>query len=104
MAYRKYLITDNAKEDLNKIFEYICVELCNPKFAISFNEELEETLNRICAFPQLYPVIENENFRNECIRKVRLKNYLLYYSFDVIKDVVIVLRIVYAKRNLDDLF
>ena len=63
MAYRKYLITDNAKEDLNKILEYICVEFCNPKFAISFNEELEETLNRIYAFLQLYPFINYQHMQ-----------------------------------------
>ncbi|MBR6308536.1 MAG: type II toxin-antitoxin system RelE/ParE family toxin [Lachnospiraceae bacterium] len=105
MAFRKYdfYITETAEEDINEAFSYIKNALCNPEAAISFADELEIKIEDICMHPQNGRPVVNEYLKIDNIRRILVKNYTVYYTIDEEQSRVIVLRVVYGKRNQDDI-
>ena len=48
----------------------------------------------------MYPTISNEFVKRTDIRKVNIKSYVMYYVCDKEYESIIILRVVYNKRNL----
>ena len=48
----------------------------------------------------MYPTISNEFIKRTDIRKVNIKNYVMYYVCDKEHENIIILRVVYNKRDL----
>ena len=103
MASESFQFTDAAKEDLDGILSYISKDLCNPIAAKNLFEKIEKTVSRICDFPKSCPVVENEFVVRRDIRKSLIDNYIMYYIYEEEKKTVSVLRIVYGRRNLDEI-
>lgn len=78
MAY-KYLFTDKAQKDLDNILDYLTNHICNVYAAKSFYVLLNERLALVCDFPESNPIIENRFLGFHEVRKMLIKNYLLYY-------------------------
>lgn len=94
-----YSFTDAAKADLDEILSYISIELDNPTAAASFFESVEKTLSQLVEFPESGSIVENEYLAAENIRKVPIGNYSLYYSPDSVQSTIVIIRIIYSKRN-----
>lgn len=102
MASNTYAFTDSAKQDLDEILNYISNVLYNQNAAIDFYNRLKEAIERIRDFPNLYPIVENEFITEKNIRKIIVKNYIVYYLYKEAEKTVVLLRIVYSKRNLEE--
>ena len=76
MASRKYgyVLTEIAEADIDDTFEYIAEELSNPDAASGFADELEKKIDEIC-------------------------NYICYYIVDDEERNIVILRLVYGKRD-----
>ncbi len=98
----KYRFTGQAKNDLDEILSYISVELANSIAAVNFMIELEKSIEKICLFPEICPVIKNKFIYGTEIRKAIINNYLMYYTFN--NDINTILRIVYQKRDMNEIF
>lgn len=94
-----YLMTEAALSDAEEAIDYISNELCNPEAASSFADELEEKLEEICRTPKAGRPVQNPYLRRSDVRRFLVKNYTAYYIIN--EDKIIVLRIVYSKRNQD---
>ena len=93
----KLNISPLAQADMEKIFEYITVELCNPTAAIGQINDFERALNNVCAFPESCPYICNEYVKDKTLRKLVVNNYIIFYR---VKDEEIqVIRVLYGMRN-----
>lgn len=103
MASNSFQFTDIAKEDLDNTLSYISKELCNPAAAKNLFVKIEEAIDRICDFPESCPVVENDYVVSKDIRKAVIDNYIMYYLFQEDKRLVSILRIVYGRRNLDEI-
>ena len=103
MASNSFQFTDIATEDLDNTLSYISKELCNPVAAKNLFVKIEETIDRICDFPESCPVVENDYVVSKDIRKAVIDNYIMYYLFQEDKRLVSILRIVYGRRNLDEI-
>ena len=54
-----YVILRKAQYDLEKIFQYISINLANPKAATKLIMKFVESFQRICVFPFSCPLLEN---------------------------------------------
>lgn len=98
MAY-KYLFTDKAQKDLDNILDYLTNHICNVCAAKSFYVLLNERLALVCDFPESNPIIENRFLGFHEVRKMLIKNYLLYYYVDTDKKTINVLSIRHSLEN-----
>lgn len=104
MEYRfNYQFTHKADSDLDDIVSYIAIELSNPKAASDFLDKLQAAIEEALAFPKSGPLVNNEFLQNHEIRKKFIGNYIMYYLPDFPGETIYILRIIYGKRNMDDI-
>lgn len=88
-----------AQLDMEQIFEYIAVELCNPAAAIGQINDFEKAFEKVCAFPESCPYINNEYVKDKSLRKLIVNNYIAFYRIKG-NDVQVV-RVLYGMRNYE---
>lgn len=62
-----------------------------------------EKIDAIRHFLQPGMVVDNPFLTDHDVRRVLIDNYILYYKAVDAEKVVCIIRIVYAKRNLDEI-
>lgn len=77
----KYALTvfPLAQADMEQIFEYIAVELCNPTAAIGQINDFEKAFDNVCLFPESCPYVRNEYVKDKTLRKLVVNNYIAFY-------------------------
>lgn len=98
-----YRLTKRAESDLDGIVSYIAVFLANPQAASDFVDKLQDNIEEARAFPESGSLVHNEFFQLESVRKKMVGNYIMYYLPDMGEEIIYVLRIVYRKRNMDEI-
>ncbi len=95
-------ITAQAEKQLIQIRDYIAFELCSPIIAEKTISLLKEAIFSLENFPKRIPLSEYEpNERG--IRKMVVKNYLIYFYADDLKNRVIIVAVVYARCSQTDI-
>jgi plasmid stabilization system protein ParE len=54
-------------------------------------------------FPESGAPVDNEFLADKTVRKLSVDNYVIYYKAHYEEKVISIIRIVYAKRNLDEI-
>ena len=98
-----YVLTESAEADVDEAFDYIANELLNPDAASAFADELEKKLEEICKTPKAGRLVHNPYLKRDDIRRVLVKNYIAYYLVDEDEAKIVVLRIIYNRRDQDKL-
>ena len=98
-----YRLTKRAESDLDGIVSYIAVFLANPQAASDFVDKLQDNIEEARAFPESGSLVHNEFLQLESVRKKMVGNYIMYYLPDMGEETIYVLRIVYRKRNMDEI-
>ena len=98
-----YQLTQKADADLDDIIGYLAMELSNPKAASDFVDRLQGVIEEARAFPESGSLVVNEFAPTTEIRKKLIGNYILYYLPDFEQKKIFVLRIVYGRRNMDEI-
>ncbi len=98
-----YQFTKPAIDDLDNTLHYIAHDLDNPVAAQNLREKLFEAIDRARAFPEIGTPVDNEYLPDKTIRKLTVDHYLIYYKPDHARNMITVIRIVYGKRNLDEI-
>ena len=96
-------LTKRAESDLDGIVSYITVDLANPQAASDFVDKLQDTIEEARAFPESGSIVHNEFLQIENVRKKLVGNYIMYYLPDTGEKIIYILRIVYNKRNMDEI-
>ena len=86
-----------AESDLMDALGYIAYTLGAPKAARNLLAEFDKTVQRIAEFPYACELYRTDRPMNDEIRKVSVKNYVLYYA--VFQDCVEIRRFLYGKRD-----
>lgn len=102
MSYN-FKLTQQASDDLDEIVRYMAMELVNKKAARDFLDDIEETIQEACLFPESGVLVKNDFLPDIEIRKKRVNHYVLYYLPQHKEKIILILRIVYGKRNSDAL-
>lgn len=98
-----YRLTGKAEADLDSILSYMAVQLANPQAAAAFLEKLQDAISEACSFPESGSLVDNEFLPCKTIRKKQVGNYILYYVPDEKTETIYILRILYGRRNLDEI-
>ena len=86
-----------AESDLLEALDYIAYKLDAPQAANNLLKAFDETVQSIAQFPYAYePYWTDRPMRDE-IRKVPVKNYVLYYT--VYQDRVEIRRFIHGRRD-----
>ena len=101
MASEKYtwFLTATAEGDIDDILSYIAGVLHNPEAAAAFADKLEEELDTLCKSPKNGRLVENDYLRRDDVRRILIDNYIAYYIINEKEKAIIVLRVVYGKRD-----
>jgi toxin ParE1/3/4 len=86
-------------EDLDKITDYILLELKDESAAKSLINNVEKTINKYLNNPLSVAPYKSIGSRSDAYRKIRVGNYLIF--FVVIENTMIVRRMLYGRRDLD---
>ena len=95
----RYVLTENANADVEEILEYMTTELANPDAAAAFVDAMDEKLEEVCRAPKIGRLVENPYFKRTDVRKILVKDYIVYYLIDEDKNQIVVLRTIFEKRD-----
>ena len=93
-------VSEQADSDLRGIFEYIAYELQSPQNASGQLDRLEEQILSLDTMPERYRKYEKEPWKSCGLRVLPVDNYVVLYIPDSDKKVVIILRVMYAGRDI----
>ena len=94
-------VSQQADSDLRGIFEYIAFELQSPKNASGQLDRLEKQILSLNTMPERYRRYEKEPWKSRGLRVLPVDNYVVLYIPDSDKKVVTILRVMYARRDID---
>ena len=86
-----------AESDLLEALEYITHKLESPKAARDLLNEFDKTVQQIALFPYACELYHTDRPMKDEIRKVPVKNYVLYYA--VFQDRVEIRRFLHSRRD-----
>ncbi|MFB6468533.1 type II toxin-antitoxin system RelE/ParE family toxin [Cytobacillus sp. Hz8] len=92
-------ITTHAQEQMQEITHYIASELKAPDAALRLLDALENAISSLSEFPQRITLTEEEPWHIYGIRKMPVKNFLVYFWIDKNHFKVQVTAVVYGKRE-----
>lgn len=98
-----YKLTAKAATDLDEIVTYLAVQLENPQVAAGFLNKLQDAIQEACSFPESGSRVTNEFLPHKGIRQKLVGNYIMYYLPDMNTETIYVLRVIYGRRNLDEI-
>ena len=92
-------ITPFAVDQISKTVEYISKELLVPETAKAWSDHLEKEIKSLDTMPARFPLTDREPWRSKGIRKMQVKNFIVYYFTDDDKKTVWVISVVYSRRD-----
>lgn len=100
MSY-KVQFTEIAKHDLDEISEYISVKLCNQTATDDFLNKILDKISILEENPKIYAKFNNGRLRQKGYRKMFIDNYVFPYLIDEMNQMIIISRVIYAKRDYE---
>ena len=86
-------------EQMKEIAECITWEILAPDAANKLLDEMENTISSLAEMPNRMSLVDEEPWRSEGIRKVIVKNFLIYFWTDDENRTVQVIAVIYGKRD-----
>lgn len=95
----KIKVTRQAKEHLALIREYIATELKEPAIAKRILELLRSEIMSLQTMPYRVKCIDEQPWGELGFRKIRVKNYYIYFWVDENRKEVQILAVIYVRRD-----
>ena len=92
-------VTMQALEQMKEIVHYISNDLMAPDAADNLLDKIKAEITKLSSFPKKYALIDEEPWRNEGVRKIVVKNFLIYYWVDDENNRVQVTAVIYSRRD-----
>ena len=92
-------LTAQAVGQIEETVQYISRILLKPETARKWADTLQHEIEKLDSMPLRYPLTEEEPWRTKGIRKMLVKNFLVYYLVDEEKKVVWITAVIYGRRN-----
>ena len=103
MSDYRITITQRAKDDIIEIGDYIIYTLLEPDTSRNLIKGLKNSISQLKIFPYKFPLVQDNILQSQGIRCMSYKNYYIFYIVVEMRQVVIVLRIGYNRRNWKDI-
>lgn len=92
-------VTMQALEQMSAIVHYISYDLMAPEAAENLLNDLKAAIMKLSVLPKRHSLIDEEPWRSEGVRKIVVKNFLVYYWVDDESNKVQVTAVIYNKRD-----
>jgi toxin ParE1/3/4 len=99
MTVYKVKVTKQAYKQMREIVHYIANELLSPEAAVKLIDKMQEAVKGLSEFPKKYSIVDEEPWRSAGVRKIVVKNFLIYFWVDDENMRVQVTAVIYSKRN-----
>ncbi len=96
-------IYPRAQADLDDILRYISEELSNPSAAINLIDKMEHSLDLICQSPEMCPLIHSPLIKDKTLRKLVVKNYIIFYRPIDSSQEIQVVRVLYGMIDYENI-
>jgi len=103
MSQWNVLLTDQAEDDLWGIHEYIALTLLEPEIAIKLIRRIKLKINKLKGSPLSYALYPKEPWKSRGLRRANEKNYAIFFVPVRSKNTVVVIRIMYAGRDIEQI-
>lgn len=100
MSLWEVVYTEQAENDLRHVYEYIAFSLLEPAIA---NRQTRRIINAIAGLGQMplrFQRLEIEPWHSRGLRVMPINNYLVFFLPVTSRKIVIVIRIMYSKRDI----
>ncbi len=92
-------LTTQAIGQIEETVQYISKTLLEPGTARKWADTLQREIGKLDVMPSRYPLTQEEPWRTNGIRKMPVKNFLVYYLVDEEKKTVWIIAVVYGRRD-----
>ena len=92
-------ITAQAREHLRSIRDYIAIDLSEPGIAKSILKLLRKRMATLSFMPHRVKLIDEQPWRDIGFRKIRVKNYYVYFWINDAAKQVNIIAVIYVKRD-----
>lgn len=92
-----------AKKDIDNIIYYISKTLKNPSAARDLANDFIKGANSILEFPYGLPIYKTVKRLENEYRSVRIKNFLMFYTINDQQNMIIIVRVLYKKMDINNL-
>lgn len=92
-------VTSQAESQMQEIIYYITHSLNAPDAAFSLLDVLEESFLSLSQFPQRVSLVNEEPWHTDGIRRLPVKNFLVYFWIDEDNMRVQITAVIYGKRD-----
>ncbi|OPX83657.1 MAG: Plasmid stabilization system protein [Pelotomaculum sp. PtaB.Bin104] len=94
--------TEQAERDLRSIFEYISFSLLGPETAKNQSRRILDAVARLNEMPLRFRLYEKEPWYSKGLRVLPIDKYLAFYLPVEAKKTVVVIRIMYGGRDIEE--
>ena len=95
-------ISEPAEADLDEIYTYITETLLEPVTAWHQIARIREAVLGLDEMPERGSLLPDEPWRSRGLRRLLVDNYTIIYEIQETADTVVVIAILYSRRNLNE--
>lgn len=92
-----------AYDDLTAIYTYISTELKSKNNAQAQVDRIRDAIRKLDVMPERHERVDWEPWLSMGMRKMPIDNYIIFYLVDSSNMIVVIDRIVYGGRNLEEI-
>lgn len=92
-------VTPDAEADLSELRDYIANVLRSPETARSYFHHLRKETGSLSEMPAKIKAVDEEPWHSRGIRKLIVKNFLVYFRIVEKEKTVYILNVIYARRD-----
>lgn len=96
------VILPEAQQDIRGIVLYIARELAAPQAALNLQETFQKEISTLAVMPKRIKTVDEQPWKDAGIRRMRVKNYYIYFLVDDDERAVKVNAVIYVGRGQSD--
>ena len=93
------IVTPDAEADLSELRDYIANVLRSPETARSYLHHLRKEIGSLSEMPARIKAVDEEPWHSRGIRKLIVKNFLVYFRIVEEEKMIYILNVIYARRD-----
>lgn len=97
----KVVYTENARQDIREIYNYISYSLFAPESAKKIIQKITGLISSLDSMPERFKLYSEDPWRNLGLHSVPVDKYVVFYLVDNVNYEVLVTRIMYGGRNIE---
>lgn len=93
------VLTPQAIDQIRQVTQYMAEALLARETAKRWAAALKSEIAKLCFLPSRFPPVTEEPWRSRGIRRMNVKNFLVYYYVDEDAQQVFVTAVIYGRRD-----